>query len=161
VELGPAVVVGVSGGAFAGGIAGIIGGGFIGGDVGDRTEEALLDWLFSKPVVPPAAQGSHGSADAEEECNSEKKPAPRVNKVGPDPSAQGPHSVAKRGPSGKVTGYTEFDAAGNPVKRFRGEGGPHGGMDPPFILEPKPGKGPGSTPKVPRLPRPDELPPGY
>ena len=53
------------------------------------------------------------------------------------------------------------DAAGNPVKRFRGEGKPHGGKDPPLVLEPKPGKGPGSQPKVPRPPRPDELPKGY
>jgi hypothetical protein len=47
------------------------------------------------------------------------------------------------------------------VKRFRGEGGPHGGQEPPFVLEPKPGKGPGSPPTVPRPPRPNELPPGY
>jgi hypothetical protein len=88
--------------------------------------------------------------------------AARVNKVGPHPEAQGPHTSFKRDPtSGKVTGYTEFDAAGNPVKRFRGEGKPHGGVDPPFVLEPKPGKGPGSPPKVPRAPRPDELPKGY
>ena len=86
---------------------------------------------------------------------------PRVNKVGPHPEAQGPHTSFKRAPTGKVTGYTEFNAAGNPVKRFRGEGKPHGGVDPPLVLEPKPGKGPGSPPKVPRAPHPDELPKGY
>jgi hypothetical protein len=86
----------------------------------------------------------------------------RVNKVGPHPEAQGPHTSFKLDPTtGKVTGYTEFDAAGNPVKRFRGEGMPHGGAEPPFVLEPKRGKGPGSPPKVPRSPRPDELPKGY
>jgi RHS repeat-associated protein len=84
-----------------------------------------------------------------------------VNKVGPHDDAEGNHSTPKRDASGKVTGYTEFDATGNPVKRFRGEGKPHGGKEPPFILEPKAGKGPGAPPKVPRTPRPDELPKGY
>jgi len=89
-------------------------------------------------------------------------PKPRTNKLGPNPKAEGPHTQFKTDPKkGKVTGYTEFDAAGNPVKRFRGQGKPHGGTEPPFILEPKPGKGPGAPPKVPRQPRPDELPRGY
>lgn len=87
---------------------------------------------------------------------------PRTNKLGPNPKAEGPHTQFKTDPqTGRVTGYTEFDSAGNPVKRFRGEGKPHGGTEPPFILEPTPGKGPGSPPKVPRQPRPDELPRGY
>ena len=89
-------------------------------------------------------------------------PKPRTNKLGPNPKAEGPHTQFKTDPKkGKVTGYTEFDAAGNPVKRFRGQGKPHGGTEPPFILEPKPGKGPGAPPKVPRQRRPDELPRGY
>lgn len=79
----------------------------------------------------------------------------------PDPNAEGPHTVFKRDNTSRVQGYTEFDAQGNPVKRFRGTGGPHGGQEPPLILEPKPGKGPGSPPKVPRAPKPDELPKGY
>lgn len=86
----------------------------------------------------------------------------RTNKLRPDPNAEGPHTQFKTDPqTGKVTGYTEFDKSGNPVKRFRGQGIPHGGMEPPFVLEPKLGKGPGSPPKVPRQPRPDELPKGY
>lgn len=89
-------------------------------------------------------------------------PTPRTNKLAPNPKAEGPHTQFKTDPqTGKVTGYTEFDAAGNPVKRFRGQGKTHGGTEPPFILEPKLGKGPGSPPKVPRQPRPDELPRGY
>jgi hypothetical protein len=88
-------------------------------------------------------------------------PKPRVNKLGPDPDAVGPHTRFKTDQSGKVTGYTEFDGAGNAVKRFRGTGKPHGGQEPPFVLEPKPGKGPGAPPKVPRPPRADELPNGY
>ena len=84
----------------------------------------------------------------------------RVNKVGPTEGA-GPHTGFKRDPqTGKVTGYTEFDGAGNPVKRFRGEGKPHGGVDPPLVLEPKPGKGPGSPPNRARPARPDEIPGG-
>jgi RHS repeat-associated protein len=84
----------------------------------------------------------------------------RVQKVSPVPGAA-PHTGFKRNPSGKITGYTEFDANGNPVKRFRGEGKPHGGQEPPFILVPRPGKGPGSPPVVPRPPTPGETPPGY
>gem|GEM_PF-3203187 len=86
----------------------------------------------------------------------------RVNKLGPDPNALGAHTRFKRDPStGRVSGYTSFDAHGNPVIRFRGSGRPHGGIEPPHILQPKPGKGPGAPLKVPRLPRPDELPRGY
>lgn len=86
----------------------------------------------------------------------------RTKKLKPDPKAEGrPHTRFKTDAKGKVTGYTEFDAAGNPVKRFRGQGKPHGGTDPPFILESKPGKGPGAPLKVPRKPRSDELPRGY
>ena len=64
----------------------------------------------------------------------------RVNKVQPVEGA-GPHTGFKRDPqTSKITGYTEFDAAGNPVKRFRLDGKPHGGVDPPYVLEPKRGK---------------------
>ena len=108
-------------------------------------------WKFGENVF------GNGKADA-----AKGTPKPRTNKLGPNPKAEGPHTQFKTDPkTGKVTGYTEFDAAGNPVKRFRGQGKPHGGTEPPFILEPKPGKGPGAPPKVPRQPRPDELPRGY
>ncbi len=87
----------------------------------------------------------------------------KVNKLGPDPKANGiPHTRFKTDPmSGKVTGYTEFDANGNPVKRFRGQGKQHGGKEPPFVLKPKSGKGAGSPLKVPHDPSPLELPLGY
>ncbi len=111
---------------------------------GETAEEEAVEGLNTGPSEVP------------------KGTKPRTNKLGPDPKAEGPHTQFKRDPkTGKVTGYTEFDGAGNPVKRFRGEGKPHGGTEPPFILEPKAGKGPGSPPKVPRTPRPDELPKGY
>lgn len=85
----------------------------------------------------------------------------RVNKVAPHPDASGPHTSFKTDASGKVTGYTEYNATGQAVKRFRGEGKAHGGQEPPLILEPKAGKGSGSPPKVPRPANPDELPEGY
>jgi len=44
------------------------------------------------------------------------------------------------------------------VKRFRGTGGDHAGMDPPLVLEPRK---PGSRPKRGRNPEPWELPNGY
>ena len=84
----------------------------------------------------------------------------RVNKVRPVEGA-GPHTGLKRDPkTGKITGYTEFDDAGNPVKRFRGEGSPHGGVHPPLVLEPKPGKGPGAPLNRARPARADEIPGG-
>lgn len=86
---------------------------------------------------------------------------PSVKKLGPDPAAEGAHTRFKREPGGRVYGYTEFDAYGNPVRRFRGTGGEHGGMKPPLVLRAKPGKGPGSRLKVPYKPEAWELPRGY
>ena len=86
----------------------------------------------------------------------------RVKRVRPDPRALGPHTAFKRDPAtGRVTGYTTYDERGRAVKRFRGTGRPgHGGIGPPVIYEPKPGKI-GGQPKVPRPPEPWELPNGY
>ena len=96
-------------------------------------------------LVPPVTQ-------------STKKSGSRTNKVKPDKNAKGrPHSVPKKD-GGRTTGYTTFDKNGNPVKRFRRDGKPHGGVEPPLVLEPKPKKGPGAPPKVPRRARPDEIP---
>lgn len=61
----------------------------------------------------------------------------------------------------RVSSYETYDADGNPAKRFSGEGRPHGGQEPPLIVEPKRGKGPGAQPKVPRTPNDDELPKDY
>jgi RHS repeat-associated protein len=112
-------------------------------------------------TVSRAATTGEGVVGAESRvAASAARRGGRVEKVGPTEGA-GPHSGFKRDPqSGRVTGYTEFDAAGNPVKRFRGEGKPHGGVDPPLVLEPKPGKGPGSPPNRARPARPDEIPGG-
>jgi hypothetical protein len=84
----------------------------------------------------------------------------RVRKAAPHPDARGPHSTLKRGANGKTTGYTTFDGDGNIVKRVRMEGGPHGGVEPPLVLEPKPGKGPGSPANRARPARPEEIPGG-
>jgi RHS repeat-associated protein len=84
--------------------------------------------------------------------------AAKVNKVRPVPGATGPHSVPKRDPhTGKVTGYTEYGPNGQPVKRFRGQGKPHGGVQPPLVLEPTK---PGGRPKRARPAHPDETPKG-
>ena len=86
---------------------------------------------------------------------------PRIRKLAPLPEAQGPHISFKRDPvTGRVTGYEEYDAADNAVKRFRGEGRLHGGQSPPLILEPRPGQGSYAKPKVLRAPHLDELPQG-
>jgi len=90
-------------------------------------------------------------------------PRPRVNKLAPDPKARGAaHTRFKRDPTtGKVSGYTTFDKAGRPIKRFRGTGKPHGGVEPPIVYEPKPGKGPGAPLNRARPAIPQELPEGY
>ena len=86
----------------------------------------------------------------------------RFRKLAPLPEAQGPHTSFKHDSvTGRVTGYEEYDAADDAVKRFRGEGRPHGGQPPPLILEPRPGQGAHAKPKVPRAPRPGEIPRGY
>ena len=83
----------------------------------------------------------------------------KVNKVKPNADANGaPHSGFKTDENGKVTGYTEFDENGNEVKRFRGVGGTHGGMEPPLIYGPVK---PGARVNRSRTPTPDELPAGY
>lgn len=71
------------------------------------------------------------------------------------------HVARRSGETGRVNGYETYDANGNPIVRFRGEGKNHGGVEPPVILEPKPNKGPGAKPIVPRKLRADELPNGY
>jgi uncharacterized protein RhaS with RHS repeats len=84
----------------------------------------------------------------------------RVNKVRATEGA-GPHTSFKRDPqSGNISGYTEFDDAGKAVKRFRAEGKTHGGVEPPLVLEPKPGKGAGAPLNRGRPARPDEIPGG-
>lgn len=68
--------------------------------------------------------------------------------------------------SGKITGYETYgfnihSGKYTSIKRFRGEGKPHAGVNTPFILEIKSNKGIGSKPKTPRNPEPWELPYGY
>jgi RHS repeat-associated protein len=87
-------------------------------------------------------------------------------KLRPMDDAVGPHSTFRKDTSGLITDYAnyEWNPAAKifvPFKRFKGKGSSHGGMDPPFILEPKPGKGVGAPPKEPRTPEPWELPKGY
>ena len=118
-------------------------------------------------VLKPIIKKIEAAINRVKALRSTEKPShgkiakPRVKKVKAVPGA-GAHTSFKRDPrSGKVTGYTQYDALGRPVKRFRGEGKKHGGQDPPFILEPKPGKGPGAPLINPRNPRPGETPRGY
>ena len=79
------------------------------------------------------------------------------NKLKPDQGATGDHTVFRRDKCGKIIHYQTFyrePRAPNgwrPGPRFRGEGGPHGGMNPPYINE-------GGRA---RAPSPGELPPGY
>jgi len=83
-----------------------------------------------------------------------------------NPQATGPHSTFRYNQQGQVQNYETYYER-NPVTglyvptmRFRGEGKPHGGVEPPFILERAPGKGPGATPSVPRPALPSEIPGG-
>ncbi|MEM6454054.1 MAG: RHS repeat-associated core domain-containing protein [Acidobacteriota bacterium] len=84
----------------------------------------------------------------------------RVNKVKAVEGA-GPHTGFKRDPAtGKITGYTEFDAEGHAMRRFRGAGKPHGKVEVPLVIEQKPGRGQKSRAKRARPARPDEIPGG-
>ena len=81
-------------------------------------------------------------------------------KFAPVESAAGAHSTYRRGQGGKITGYQEWwPNANNPKsgfqsgRRFRGDGKPHSGMEPPLVYP----KGRGKA----RFPEPWELPRGY
>ena len=91
-----------------------------------------------------------------------KFPNARVKKLEPVLNTPYPHTVFKSDPkTGIIKGYVEFDSAGRIVKRFRGVGNSHGGINPPIVYESKPGKGPGSPVNWGRVPKRDELPKGY
>ena len=82
----------------------------------------------------------------------------------PHPEAGAEHSTYEKPKPGepikKYETYERNPRTGgfNARKRYRGQGGEHGGVPPPFILERRPGKGPGSTPVKPRPARPEEIP---
>jgi RHS repeat-associated protein len=111
-------------------------------------------YMPAPPVTStPASTSQQGAVDTSPIQTS------RGSNVAPDPNAQGPHSVAKRDPAtGKVTGYTTYDASGKPTSRYRATGKPHGKVNPPLVLEPKPGKGPGGSLEKARPARPEEIP---
>lgn len=115
-------------------------------------------WITRGRLVTGLGRGLPGGAGWIGASGKGRTGRSRVNKVTSPPNA-GPNTGFKRDPvTGRISGYTEFDGAGRPVKRFRGQGKPHGGVEPPVILEPKK---PRQRPVVPRKPRPEELPLGY
>ena len=137
-----------------------------GQEVTKATVEATVEGATDSGTTPRQASDAEVDTNPTEGApasgEAETKPRRRVNKSKADPNAEGhPHSVFRTDAKGKVTNYTEFDASGKPVKRFRGTGRLHGGQKPPLIYQPKPGKGPGSPPKRARPPREEELPEGY
>jgi RHS repeat-associated protein len=86
-------------------------------------------------------------------------------KLSPHPRAQGPHT-SFRTSNGRVTNFEIYGMRSNgefyPVLRFRGEGRPHGGVNPPMFYRAKAGKGPGAPLNRAMPPGPDDiLPPGY
>ncbi|NND60926.1 MAG: RHS repeat-associated core domain-containing protein [Gammaproteobacteria bacterium] len=120
----------------------------IGAFVATKTGQAIKGLLSGKKVVPIGA-------------GSKRNP----NKLTPDDRAEGPHSTFRRGEDGRVTNYETYDR--NPKtgkfgaeKRYRGEGKPHGGVEPPTVYDRPPGKGPGARPNVPRPAEPWEIPGG-
>ena len=82
----------------------------------------------------------------------------------PDPDAAGaPHTVFRTNrQTGRIENYETFDPLGlsGGNKRFRGSGTPHGGVEPPLVLEPRSGH-PGGRPSRARPARTDELPLGF
>jgi len=82
----------------------------------------------------------------------------KVNKVGPNQDASGPHTSFKVDADGNISGYTTFDGSGNATKRFRNSGKPHGGVEAPLVYEQKPGKGSNAPLSRARSAEPDEIP---
>jgi uncharacterized protein RhaS with RHS repeats len=87
------------------------------------------------------------------------------NPLAPAEGAVGPHSSFRYSPEGLIQNYSTYQqnpvtGGYDPVLRYRGIGLPHGGVEPPLILDLQPGKGLGSTPIVPRPALPFEIPGG-
>lgn len=96
----------------------------------------------SQPTSNQASSGMGGSAGGGRNKPSSNKPGKsRVNKASRDPNAKGAVTMLKRNQQGKITNYTTFDKQGRARKRFRGEGGPHGGVNPPIKYRRERGKG--------------------
>ena len=159
------VLNGVAGAAVTGGVGLAVKGAGLGtralsssDDVGRAVGTTLDD---GAKAAGTAARGAGDEAvEAGVTVPAPATSSPRVNKVQPTEGA-GPHTAFKRDPkTGEITGYTVFDEEGNPVLRFRADGKPHGGVEPPIIYEPKPGKGPGSPLNRARPANPDEIPGG-
>ncbi len=87
-------------------------------------------------------------------------------KFDPDFLATGPHTVWRKGNSGKIEHYLTYEkniVTGKFVeaKRFRGVGAPHGKLNPPIIYERPRGGGPGARLTKCKKPEKWELPSGY
>ncbi len=123
----------------------------------------LTDPFGLTPDSPPSAGGSLMSLLQDLNPIGTVVAAGTSNKLGPDPNATGPHSTYRVAPNGTIQNYETYEqnpATGtyDPLLRYRGTGKPHGGVEPPLILERPAGKGPGSTPNVPRPALPSEIP---
>jgi hypothetical protein len=86
-----------------------------------------------------------------------------ANQLEPDPQATGRHSTFRHSPDGTIRNYETYDCNSRTNKygaviRYRGDGKEHGKVEPPFVLERKAGKGPGSTPTQARPALPEEIP---
>jgi hypothetical protein len=86
-----------------------------------------------------------------------------ANKLEPDPQATGAHSTFRRSPSGTIHNYETYEQNTRTRKydrvlRYRGDGKEHGPVKPPFVLERKAGKAPGSPPSEARPALPAEIP---
>jgi RHS repeat-associated protein len=108
------------------------------------------------------ADFASGCAEFASDAYFARKRAPYIPRHPDSSEVRGPYTRWRTDPqTGRIDDYSEFDEAGNEAKRFRGTGRPHGGVPPPLVEEPKPGKGPGSPPNRARVPEAWELPPGY
>ncbi|TWB08265.1 RHS repeat-associated protein [Nitrospirillum amazonense] len=106
-----------------------------------------------------------GSTSSSQSPNSGSQGGGRgPEKLSPDPNAEGPHSSFRRdADTGEIDNYETYEKNPYtdkyvPEKRYRGNGKPHGGVEPPLVLEREEGKGPGAPVKVPRSANPSEIP---
>ncbi len=131
-------------------------------------------WSQPGPLPPSAAGDTIGSSgDGTGQPFPDRDPgagfavaAGTKNELAPVPGGDGPHTSFRRDPTtGIIQHYETYeynDRAGRyaPLLRYRGDGKPHYPLNPPFILEQKPGKGLGRAPEVPRPALPGEIPRG-
>ncbi len=123
----------------------LVGGG--GSAAGDWWGGRKIDWPEAAAGCASGAFGGWGRGAAAAAKAAAKAAAGQgarrsgrgKNKHDPVPTAAGEHTTFKRGPDGRVKSWADWHpnprnpAGWDPGNRYRGDGRPHGGLEPPLV----------------------------